>query len=98
MGDFDAIIIGSGMGGMSCAAALSRVGRKVLMLDQFTTLGGQTHSFARHGFQWDAGPDMERRKISGHLPSAATVFRSQPGTTFGIRTSADASWLSPRAS
>jgi all-trans-retinol 13,14-reductase len=55
MDDFDAIIIGSGMGGMTCAAALSRLGRKVLMLEQFTTLGGQTHSFSRNGFQWDAG-------------------------------------------
>jgi all-trans-retinol 13,14-reductase len=53
--NFDAIIIGSGMGGMSCAAALSRVGRKVLLLDHFTTLGGQTHSFSRNGLQWDAG-------------------------------------------
>jgi glycine/D-amino acid oxidase-like deaminating enzyme len=36
MDEFDAITIGSGMGGMTCAAALSRVGRKVLLLEPFT--------------------------------------------------------------
>ena len=52
---WDAIVIGSGMGGMSAAAALSRVGRKVLLLEQHRTLGGLTHSFSRDGFTWDVG-------------------------------------------
>ncbi|MDF1821372.1 MAG: NAD(P)/FAD-dependent oxidoreductase [Alcanivoracaceae bacterium] len=53
--DFDVIVIGSGMGGMTTAAALSRVGRKVLMLEQAQEIGGLTHSFSRHGFTWDVG-------------------------------------------
>ena len=52
---WDAIVIGSGMGGMAAAAALSRVGRKVLLLEQHHTLGGLTHSFFREGFTWDVG-------------------------------------------
>ncbi|MGI9353781.1 MAG: phytoene desaturase family protein [Rhizobiaceae bacterium] len=52
---WDAIVIGSGMGGMAAAAALSRVGKKVLMLEQHHTLGGLTHSFSREGFTWDVG-------------------------------------------
>ncbi len=52
---WDAIIIGSGIGGMAAAAALSRVGRKVLLLEQHHTLGGLTHSFSRDGFTWDVG-------------------------------------------
>ena len=52
---WDAIVIGSGIGGMAAAAALSKVGQKVLLLEQYTTLGGQTHSFSREGFTWDAG-------------------------------------------
>ncbi|MCA9050609.1 MAG: NAD(P)/FAD-dependent oxidoreductase [Planctomycetaceae bacterium] len=52
---WDAIVIGSGMGGMVTAAALSRLGHKVLMLEQYNSLGGQTHSFSREGFSWDAG-------------------------------------------
>lgn len=53
--DWDIIVIGSGMGGMVTAAALSKLGHKVLMLEQYETLGGQTHSFSREGFSWDAG-------------------------------------------
>ena len=52
---WDAIVIGSGMGGLSAAAALSRTGRKVLVLEQYQTLGGLTHSFSRNGFSWDVG-------------------------------------------
>lgn len=53
--EWDVIIIGSGMGGMVTGAALSKVGHKVLMLEQYDKLGGQTHSFSREGFSWDAG-------------------------------------------
>lgn len=52
---WDAIVIGSGIGGMSTAAALSKVGKRVLLLEQHQTLGGQTHSFSRNGFAWDVG-------------------------------------------
>ena len=43
------------MGGMAAAAALSRVGRRVLLLEQHDTLGGLTRSFSRDGFTWDVG-------------------------------------------
>ncbi len=52
---WDAIVIGSGMGGMAAASALSRVGHRVLLLEQHQTLGGLTHSFSRDGFTWDVG-------------------------------------------
>lgn len=52
---WDAIVIGSGMGGMTAAAALSKTGHKVLLLEQYKTLGGLTHSFSRDGFSWDVG-------------------------------------------
>ncbi len=52
---WDAIVVGSGMGGMAAAAALSRVGRRVLLLEQHKTLGGLTHSFSRDEFTWNVG-------------------------------------------
>ncbi len=52
---WDVIVIGSGMGGMAAAAALSRLGHKVLLLEQYQTLGGLSHSFSMEGFSWDAG-------------------------------------------
>ena len=52
---YDAIVIGSGMGGLSCAALLSDLGWKVCVLEQHYTAGGYTHSFERHGYEWDPG-------------------------------------------
>ncbi|MGB5558515.1 MAG: NAD(P)/FAD-dependent oxidoreductase, partial [Paracoccaceae bacterium] len=52
---WDAIVIGSGIGGMAAGAALSRVGHKVLLIEQHQTPGGLTHSFSRNGFTWDVG-------------------------------------------
>jgi all-trans-retinol 13,14-reductase len=53
--DFDAIVIGSGMGGLACACALTRVGYKVLVLEQHSEPGGLTQTFSRHGFTFDVG-------------------------------------------
>lgn len=53
--EWDVIVIGSGMGGMSTASALSQTGHKVLILEQYQKLGGLTHSFSRNGFSWDVG-------------------------------------------
>ena len=54
--DIDTIIIGSGMGGLSCAAILSRLGRKVLVLEQHEDVaGGGTHQFDLNGYRFDSG-------------------------------------------
>ena len=53
--DYDAIVIGSGMGGLTTAALLSDLGRKVCVLEQHYTAGGFTHSYERNGYEWDVG-------------------------------------------
>jgi all-trans-retinol 13,14-reductase len=53
--DYDAIVIGSGMGGLSTAALLSDLGWKVCVLEQHYTAGGFTHSYERAGYEWDVG-------------------------------------------
>jgi len=52
---FDAIIIGSGTGGMSAASFLAQAGKRVLLLEQHYVLGGFTHTFERNGYFWDIG-------------------------------------------
>jgi len=52
---YDAIVIGSGIGGMTTAALMSKAGKKVLVLEQHYTAGGYTHSYSRNGYEWDVG-------------------------------------------
>jgi len=53
--DYDAIVIGSGMGGLTSAALLAALGQKVCVLEQHYTAGGYTHSYERNGYEWDVG-------------------------------------------
>ncbi len=54
--DYDAIVIGSGIGGLASAAMLAKHGgRKVLVLERHYTPGGYTHVFRRPGYDWDVG-------------------------------------------
>src|SRR5580658_10952823 len=53
---FDAIVIGSGIGGLTAASLLARhAGRRVLILERHYTAGGFTHVFHRPGYEWDVG-------------------------------------------
>ncbi len=54
-GHWDTIVVGSGIAGMACAAALTKGGQRVLLLEQHTVPGGMTHCFTRDGFRWDVG-------------------------------------------
>lgn len=52
---FDAIIIGSGVGGLSAAICLARAGQKVLVLEQHDVPGGWCHSFYLNGHRFTPG-------------------------------------------
>lgn len=52
---YDAVVIGSGMGGLTTAALLSELGWTVCVLEQHYTAGGYTHSYERKGYEWDVG-------------------------------------------
>ncbi len=47
--DFDAVIIGSGLGGLCCAAAFARQGFKALVLEHHSKPGGYATTFKRPG-------------------------------------------------
>lgn len=78
-GPWDAIVIGSGIGGMVAAALLSKLGRRVLILEQHYVPGGFTHTFTRRGYRWDVGVhavgEMSERGIPGRLLGALTDGR-----------------------
>jgi len=65
---FDAIVIGSGIGGMTTAGLLAQAGRKVLVLEQHYVPGGYTHVFQRKGFVWDVGVHLVGQMVHRTLP------------------------------
>ncbi len=73
---YDAIVIGSGIGGLTAAGLLAGVAdKKVLVLEKHTEPGGLTHVFRRDGASWDVGvhyvgdvgPDSQGRALFDYL-------------------------------
>ena len=78
-GPWDAVVIGSGIGGMTAAAMLSKLGRRTLVLEQHYVPGGFTHTFRRKKYEWDVGVhavgEMTERSMPGRLFAALTDER-----------------------
>lgn len=53
--DYDAILIGSGIGSLVTAAALAKKGKRCLVLERHYAPGGYTHTFRRRNYEWDVG-------------------------------------------
>jgi all-trans-retinol 13,14-reductase len=54
--NYDAIVVGSGIGGLAAAALLSKhAGKRVLVLERHYAVGGYTQIFRRPGYDWDVG-------------------------------------------
>ena len=81
---WDAIVVGSGIGGLTCAAALAKGGRAVLVLEQHAVPGGLTQNFSRGPYRWDvgmhylgeAGPAGELHTLLHWLAGDAIEFAS----------------------
>ncbi len=55
---YDAIIIGSGIGGLVTATQLAAKGAKVLVLESYLIPGGSAGYFERQGYRFDVGASM----------------------------------------
>ena len=84
-GPYDAIIIGSGIGGLTTAACLAKMGKKICVLEQHYTAGGFTHAYERNGYEWDVGvhylgemgnPHSISRKIFDHISDGSLQWAS----------------------
>ncbi|WP_392533818.1 phytoene desaturase family protein [Nostoc sp. C117] len=58
MQNTDVVVIGSGIGGLSCAALLARYGFNVIVCESHSIPGGAAHAFERNGFKFDSGPSL----------------------------------------
>jgi len=75
------VVIGSGLSGLTSAAALTQAGHKVTVFEQFHRPGGVTAPFERDGYRWDLGqllieglgPDEPLGRILAELGLAGQV-------------------------
>ncbi len=58
MEEYDAIIIGAGIGGLSCGALLAKGGCKTLVLEQYHNVGGCCSTFREKGFSFNLAADF----------------------------------------
>jgi len=80
---YDAVIIGAGLGGLSCAAAFARQGFKPLVLEQHTVPGGYATTFRRAGgFIFDASLHSTTVDKRGGVPNLIPGFPEIEDVTF----------------
>lgn len=61
-GDYDVVVIGSGMGGLACGAMSAKYGDRVLVLESHIKCGGSAHTFSRmhngEKYSFEVGPSI----------------------------------------
>jgi all-trans-retinol 13,14-reductase len=88
-GETDAIVIGSGIGGLTTAALLTkRAAMRVIVLERHYVAGGYTHTFRRPGYAWDVGlhyiggavgdPDSEARQLFDEITDGRLRWQAMP--------------------
>ncbi|XP_049986190.1 all-trans-retinol 13,14-reductase [Alexandromys fortis] len=63
----DAVVIGSGIGGLASAVILAKAGKRVLVLEQHTKAGGCCHTFGKNGLEFDTGIHYVGRMREGNI-------------------------------
>lgn len=76
-GNFDIIIIGSGVSGLTCACILGKFGKKVLVLEQHDRPGGCLHTFQQNGFTFRSG-----NHYIGHIDPLCKTLIKACGSSF----------------
>eukprot|EP01023_Acetabularia_acetabulum_P064585 TRINITY_DN8388_c0_g1_i2.p1 TRINITY_DN8388_c0_g1~~TRINITY_DN8388_c0_g1_i2.p1 ORF type:complete len:558 (+),score=98.33 TRINITY_DN8388_c0_g1_i2:101-1774(+) len=54
----DVVVIGAGVGGLSCAALLARYGVKVCVCESHSIPGGAAHAWVQDGYHFESGPSL----------------------------------------
>jgi phytoene desaturase len=83
--EFDAVIVGAGIGGLTCGALLAKHGAKVLIVERHNRPGGFVTSFDRKGYGFQVphlmggcGPGGEITRIIDHLGIRVDFLKLEP--------------------
>ena len=76
MADYDVVVIGAGLGGLSAASVLAKRGKKVLVLEQSSQIGGCCSTYDIDGYKYDIGASVVEI-----IPMINKVF-NELGTSF----------------
>jgi phytoene dehydrogenase-like protein len=82
--DYDAIVIGSGMGGLAFASIMAKLRKwRVLVLERHFKIGGFTHTFTRPGgWCWDVGLHYVGEMGEGMMGRRLFDFITDRGVTW----------------
>ena len=64
---YDVIVVGAGVSGLTTALALSKEGKRVLVLEKENYIGGVCRSYNVEGYTVDTGPHIITRLDSGPM-------------------------------
>ncbi len=74
MGDYDAVVIGAGLGGLSAAANMAVAGKKVLLLEKHCVPGGYASTFRRGRFEFEIS--LHELSGLGHKERRGPLWRT----------------------
>ncbi len=72
---YDVVVIGAGIGGLSVAALLAKVGKSVLLVERHDRPGGYAHGFKRRGFHFDSGVHLVSGCGSEGYRNGSTIYK-----------------------
>ncbi len=73
MKDYDAVVVGAGLGGLSAAASLAVEGKKVLLLERHNVPGGYASTFTRGRFEFEVS--LHELSGLGHAERRGPLYK-----------------------